>query len=332
MLTLQINCDNFIKMKLDKTDSRLISVLDDNPRMSQSELAKRLRVSQQVVNYRLNKLKKEGVIYKISAVIDYMALGYKKFIIFIKLNKFVNIEKDFFDFFAKNQNIWWAAKVGSYSDVMVMINLKSYSEFDKFIESIDERFPGYLGEHLNLLVLHHELYNHAMFSGKKGLKKRMGYDIADIPVVIDNIDYQILDIIKDDCRRAHHSIGNELGISYKTVKNRIKKLEERKIIAGYRIFHKIANIKAYLILISFGHYSKKMESKLMGEVYQIPEFTLWWKVFGKYNLILYARCKSYELLQEVFTKLRERHNIISKYILIPIFKDITVNSFPHERI
>jgi len=220
-------------MKLDKTDIKLISFLDDNPRISQSELAKRLRVSQQVLNYRLKKLKKEGVIYKISAVIDYMALGYKKFIIFFKLNKFVNIEKDFFDFFAKNHNIWWAAKVGSFSDVMVMINLKHYSDFDKFIESIDKKFPGYLGEHLDLLVLHHELYNHAMFGETKEQKKKMGLSIADVPETIDTNEYKILDIIKDDCRRPYHSIGNKLGISYKTVKNKIKRLEDNGIIAGY---------------------------------------------------------------------------------------------------
>ncbi len=315
--------------KMDNTDRKIMAVLDKNPRATQSEISKQLKISQQVANYRIKKLFSSGTINKASALIDFMGLGYSKYILFFRLNQYVKVEKDLFDFFSKNPNIWWAAKVGSFYDVMVMTLQKDFVKFESFVESISDKFPNCLGEHVFLHVIHHELYDHLIFDREGELKRRMGYCIRSDPVKIKKEDYALLDILANDCRRSSLAIGNELGLSYKTVQNKIKSLEKDNIIVGYRLFHNVKPHKAYLILISYSQFSKEKEQKLLSEAYQVSQITMWWKVFGRYNLILHARCHSYEELQDMFTKIREKHGIIKTYRLIPVFKDILINAFPH---
>ncbi len=50
---------------------------------------------------------------------------------------------------------------------------------------------------------------------------------------IDDIDLQIIDILRTDARTPYTEIARRLGISEATVRRRIKNLEERGVIAGY---------------------------------------------------------------------------------------------------
>lgn len=51
---------------------------------------------------------------------------------------------------------------------------------------------------------------------------------------IDEKDNQIIDILIKDGRKSYSDIGEETGLSRTAVKNRIAKLEEKGIIAGYK--------------------------------------------------------------------------------------------------
>lgn len=50
---------------------------------------------------------------------------------------------------------------------------------------------------------------------------------------LDEIDNKILEVIKDDARLSYSDIGERVGISRVSVKNRMDAMEEKGIIAGY---------------------------------------------------------------------------------------------------
>ena len=55
---------------------------------------------------------------------------------------------------------------------------------------------------------------------------------------LDDLDWKILNAIKDNCRLSALSLGQKFKVTYKTIQNRLKKLQEKKIIIGHRIFLK----------------------------------------------------------------------------------------------
>ncbi len=60
--------------KIDKTDEKIIKLLQKNGRMSNTEIAKRAGISETTVRYRMQRLIKEEYI-EIAAIIDPMKLG-----------------------------------------------------------------------------------------------------------------------------------------------------------------------------------------------------------------------------------------------------------------
>jgi len=53
-------------------------------------------------------------------------------------------------------------------------------------------------------------------------------------MLVDDKDRQILRLLQEDMTKSYKAIGGELGIPVTTVYNRVKKMEENKIILGYK--------------------------------------------------------------------------------------------------
>ena len=58
---------------------------------------------------------------------------------------------------------------------------------------------------------------------------------AGLPEKIDDVDFQIINLLQEDSRRSFNKIATKLGIAVGTAYNRVKSLEEKGILKGYTI-------------------------------------------------------------------------------------------------
>ncbi len=72
-------------MKLDALDSKILAVLDQDARLAESVIGKKVRASKQVVGYRLKKLQREGVISNYYTMLDVGKLGFDSYYVFVQL-------------------------------------------------------------------------------------------------------------------------------------------------------------------------------------------------------------------------------------------------------
>lgn len=72
-------------ISLDKTDLKIISMLENNARISVKEMAKETYLSSPAVSARIRRLEESGVISGYHAAIDYARLGYH-------IKAFINLE------------------------------------------------------------------------------------------------------------------------------------------------------------------------------------------------------------------------------------------------
>jgi DNA-binding Lrp family transcriptional regulator len=224
-----------MKQIFDKTDLKIIKELDSKPKISISEISKKLRKSQQSVDYRVKQLIKKGIIQSFGTIINVPPLGYGQYRVFFT---FGNIDekrkKEIITYFEKNKKVYWASVIGGKWDLMVCVFVKNYTEFDEFIGTVFEKFRDGLTDYESYYVLYQEFYRHKFL-----LKESFGstvIDFADVgeQIKLDKLDMQILHLTKTDARISALEIGRKLGVSYKTIINRIKRLEKDKVILGYR--------------------------------------------------------------------------------------------------
>lgn len=117
---------------------------------------------------------------------------------------------------------------------------------------------------------------------------------------IDEIDLQILNIIKNNAKTTYADIGKQINVSSGTVHIRVKKLEELGVIEGYqtKINYKKLNYDLTAFLGIYLH--KSSEYKIVAQqLLQIPEIVDIHYTTGLYSMFIKLICKDTEHLRTV---------------------------------
>src|SRR3989344_1384284 len=102
---------------LDKKDRAILYQLDLNSRQSFNQIAKKVGLSREVVQYRIKQLEKKGIIRGYQTLIDVSRLGYINCRFFIKLQKDTpEEEKRVIEYYKNHPRFWWVNRLERYRD------------------------------------------------------------------------------------------------------------------------------------------------------------------------------------------------------------------------
>src|SRR3989338_9401358 len=93
--------------KIDLIDRKLIAELDKNCRISNTQLAKKLRKSREVVAYRVQKLEERGIITGFISSINPTKFGQFMFKVYLKLENLPSERERFYAVLEQNKDIYW---------------------------------------------------------------------------------------------------------------------------------------------------------------------------------------------------------------------------------
>lgn len=251
--------------KLDVIDRKLLVELDKNSRQPVSALAKKVRLSKQAVKQRLEKLELNEILLGYYAVVDVFKLQRQSARLWIKLQGSYD-EDSIINFALKMRDVGWVLRLDGTYDLLIILWSRDMLELDNAIKTLKFRFGEFLkAVDISFIVRAHHI-SHRYLTKEKTLHELM-MEQKFSRFEIDSIDGKILGILAKNSRASLVEIGKRLGISDKTVKYRIKRLEENKVILGYmvildyskigytwyKIFMQLQNLSAdkYSQLISF---------------------------------------------------------------------------------
>lgn len=140
------------KIKIDKTDLKILKMLSMNSRVEYSELSKKLNMTANTIKYRIKNLEGSGVISYYTISVDIKKLGYAWYNIQIKL---IAGEKEVEDFLRKDKKtIYHYHYVGNENwDIDIGIIVQSSEELREFILKFREKFPEFVKIHDVYIVL-----------------------------------------------------------------------------------------------------------------------------------------------------------------------------------
>ena len=117
---------------IDDIDNKIIKILVNNSRISNTKIAKLLNISEASVRKRIKKIMKHGIIKKFTVELNYNLLGYKR--VFIGLN----IDKDkifnILEKISKNKNIKDIYLTGGDHDILIDFLYSKPEELDEYIK------------------------------------------------------------------------------------------------------------------------------------------------------------------------------------------------------
>jgi len=228
------NCNNYME-KLDLFDFKLLHELDKNSSITAADLAHKIGRSKQFVLYRLNKLQ-EKVISGYYAIVDMSKLGYFTFRIYFKFQQMTSEDGENFIKYVRDSftQVWTITSMHGKWDYALFLGVKSVTELHNIWDLIMLNYKNKIKSYnVSLYAPIHNFNRKFLYKKETNFVERI-YGIG-TPENIDRIDEELLKIYASNVRISSIDIGKRLNISSDTVRRRIKNLEKRKIIVGYRI-------------------------------------------------------------------------------------------------
>jgi Lrp/AsnC family transcriptional regulator for asnA, asnC and gidA len=192
---------------MDKTDMALIWVLMNNSRTPYSDLAEKLGMSVNAVHKRIQALKDSRIIVNFTAKISLFALRAVTIIVF-GMSETQFAEERVRKLQENDHTYWVALSGGNY--LYIGAYLRNLSELDPYVTFVK---------------------NEAKISDPTvGIIASVEPQIPNLDAAMQSLDYRIINALRKDSRKVIPEISEELEVSAKTIRRRLKKLVDEYLV------------------------------------------------------------------------------------------------------
>ncbi len=321
-----------VKMKaLDLYDKKILYELDINSRIPISTLGKKVKLSKETVNYRLNKLIENKYIRSFYTTINASLLGFRYHLIFFKLHDAGQADEEKIQEYLKAEESCFSVRVteGNY-DIQFITTHKSISELHEFINGFMKMFGRYIAKKtLHRLISINKLNSKLFYKGPS-IKRYI--NLADNKnEKLDHLDMEILKILSANSREKLVELAKRTKTEKSKTLYRKKRLEKKGLIVSYNLAYNLDKIKYFPILLCL---SLKNTSFIPSIIEYFDEEGLCmnaYNLIGEYDLMVEMHVEDpvkLRLLIKDFKTRFQKHLIDTS--LLTVYKDFPLNWFPHR--
>jgi len=225
--------------KLDLKDRKILYQLDLNCRQSNSQIGKKVGLSKEVVNYRIKRMQDLGIIKCFWTAINSLKLGYCAFRIYIN---FLDVDSDKKDeiisYFDNYKNVWTLHSAKGPVDFEAVLWADDIYKFNQFWNKTLDRYDNYFEKYTVSILTQVTCLKRAYLlldDYKKSDREFYTISCSGNPVMIDELDYHLLNELAVNARIPLVKLAEKLNSSSQTVSYRIKNLMKKGIIKAFRV-------------------------------------------------------------------------------------------------
>jgi Lrp/AsnC family leucine-responsive transcriptional regulator len=152
---------------------------------------------------------------------------------------------------------------------------------------------------------------------------------------LDQLDFGILEILQQDCKTPLAKIGEKVGLSAAAVIERVRKLEDAKIIVGYHA--QLDGRRVGLEVTAFVGVSVNYQNvvgSLAAQLAKVPEILEMHHITGDHSLLLKVKVESPATLEGLLARLRSVAGIERTHTMVALSSPIergTIAVDPQKR-
>src|SRR3989344_2508921 len=316
-------------IQIDLKDRKIMHELSKNSRLSTSQIAKRVGLSQQVTDYRINRLIKNKVITDFITEINLEKLGYNRHIMYLQLRKVdENKEKEIIDYLVKHPFLTWVVTSTGKWSVILDIIARDLQHVNEIIEEIKQKYGEFFGEYKVASQVDYE-YFHSKYYGFEEKKIEKKEKIEEHK--IDKKDIRLLKILSNNARIDFVKLSKELNLTPNAVKNRLKKLIQANIIKSFFIEPNktLLGYEQYNIQFTFENPTKEQERRLITYIVNLLNINFYYKPVGHWDLEIGVFVNNPGELRKIILDMRNKFSdIIRIYDTVLFYEEPKSNFIP----
>ncbi len=292
-------------LKLDLKDKKILYELDLNARQSNNQIAKKVGLSKDVVNYRIKRMEEEGIIKYFVTVIDTTKLGYTWNRFYVKFwGLSPKIEEEITSFL--KTRVAWIVKVRGNWDLNFLFWAQTTEELREFWEEFYANYGNYVQKSWFSVMTRIIHYPRSMLLDKEP-KNSFILGEKSSKIKIDAIDYKILGFLANNARAQNIDIAKALHTTEIVIRYRIKKLVESKVILNFRPFLDInlLGYKYYKIHFYLKDVTRELYSRIKRFVGSKSVITYVDEVIGGADLEIEANVLDNDRLYNLIDEIRK---------------------------
>ena len=304
-------------------------LLDIDGRVSYSKLAKKTKMSKQLVKYRIERLEKEGFVKGFYTMIDTSRLGFTTFRVYLKFRN-INSEnkKEIIAYLKEQKQIWAVVLIAGKWDIALGISVRDIYQFYNAWEAILEKYITNIRDYK--ISIYSPVYHFAkayLIDKKDSSKIRIlgGKGKADF----DEIDVRIMIILSKNARISLIELSRQVKISPELASYRIKQLEKKEIIQGFRAMIDVSKLgyEFYKTEIRLRNYSTI--NQIFQFCHEHPNIYQIDKTIGGETLEIEFHVKSLQKMLKIIEEIENTFpNVIENFDYITVLSEEKVSYMP----
>jgi DNA-binding Lrp family transcriptional regulator len=189
-------------VSLNLKDRKILFELDKNSRASFVEIAKKTALPQEVVRYRLNSLKKKGVIKKFFSAVNVYALGYSIQKVALRFHNLSPEKKqEIIKYLVSSEKVTWVIETDGNHELLFTINAFAPIELYTFLNHFMERFSKFVArKKLSVNIWGEWQTRDYLIGQKREFTEKTSYVALTKKPKLDLIDKRILYYLADNSR------------------------------------------------------------------------------------------------------------------------------------
>jgi DNA-binding Lrp family transcriptional regulator len=316
--------------KMDIKDRKLLALLDENARYSNSQIARKIKLSKPAVEYRINRFEKNDVIFQHYAVIDFTKLGYSQYKIYFKFqNANLEEEQQIINYWINSVNSIWVGQIRGNWDLAVSVLAKSNFEFGRVLLGFMNKYSGFILDKEILLTEYSPIYAREYLEDAK--PSEFVYGLPSEKYELDEIDAKILKVLATEARCSIINLAEKTKLTRDIINYRMKKLTKDKILMQYRTYPnlEVIGINLYKIIIRTKNFDKAAENKIKSYIALGKKSVQLLKLIGSWDLEIEYEASNEDELYKYLNDLRKQFaDIIRDYDIMRITKTYKYNYYP----
>ena len=299
---------------MDKLDWKILRILDWDGREPANKIAKAVNSNKDVVAYRIKKLEEKGIIVRYYPILNMYKLGYNTSRLYFDLEEMgEEQEKAFLKFLDETINAGLIFRMDYPYRYGIFLWTESIFEVQEALVKIKRWLGKSLIRYNHSLICTFRQYPKDYMFGKGHHETKRSLDPTE-KVGYDEPDFRILTELAKSARVSTVQIAKNLKIPQSTVSAKIKNLEKKKIIQGYRAeidFIKLGFMNYFLEI-----YLEHNENLSQIESWANAHKNVVWfqKIIGICDIEIEVEVKDRVELESLLNELRARFPNIRKIV------------------
>lgn len=291
---------------LDPLDRKIMYELDLNARIPASRLAKKLRKSKETVNFRINRLLREGFLKGFYTVFNTSALGWYYHKLYVKFRSITpEKEAEIIDYLRKRERIaFLASRDGAYHCTFLVMS-RSPKDLSDFLDPFMKLYGDCIEEKQMVIFLStHRLNHRFLYNGGERADSCYPLELGNYPT--DESDREILQIISTNARMPLAEIAEQAKLDPKVVGYRLRKLEKDGIITAYVSSPNFEKLGLEFIQINISLKDPTARREAIAYFDSTDQCVFAIELVGRYDLTIEVHVPNREELKKIMDGFRTR--------------------------